>query len=78
PKSALSSRVVLVRAAGGDDSRETDQPYRDLYADPDLGWRHHVQGTLEVVDVAGGHAGMLTEKHIASLAGEFVRLLEPV
>jgi FkbH-like protein len=76
PTETLASRVVLLRAAKGEDGHSADQPYRELYADPELGWRDHVAGELEVIDVAGGHAGMLTEKHVASLAGELLRLLK--
>lgn len=56
--------VLLVRASQGDDA---DTPYKDIYRDDDLGWRQ-VAGNLALADVAGGHASMLQESHVDSLA----------
>ena len=60
--------VLLVRASVGEGA---DTPYRDLYRDDDFGWRR-VADRLEVVDVEGGHASMLQEHAIDSLAGVLI------
>ena len=56
--------ILLVRASVGEGA---DTPYRELYRDDDFGWRR-VAARLEVVDVNGGHASMLQEQEIDSLA----------
>ena len=56
--------VLLVRASQGEDA---DTPYKDIYRDEDFGWRQ-VAGQLTLADVAGGHASMLQETHVDSLA----------
>ena len=60
--SAISA--VLLRATAGSGN---DIPYREVFADPTLGWAG-VARDLVVVDVAGGHASMLQEPQAASLA----------
>lgn len=57
-------RVLLVRASQGQDA---DTPYRQIYRDDDFGWGR-VAGRLTLADVAGGHASMLQEAHVDSLA----------
>ena len=56
--------VLLVRASQGEDA---DTPYKDIYQDDDFGWRQ-VAGQLTLANVAGGHASMLQETHVESLA----------
>jgi FkbH-like protein len=56
--------VLLVRASQGADA---DTPYRDIYSGDDFGWRN-VAGQLAMADVAGGHASMLQQAHVDSLA----------
>ena len=56
--------VLLVRASQGADA---DTPYRDIYSGDDFGWRN-VAGQLALADVAGGHASMLQQAHVDSLA----------
>jgi FkbH-like protein len=56
--------VLLVRASQGEDA---DTPYKDIYQDDDFGWRQ-VAGQLTLANVAGGHASMLQEAHVDSLA----------
>jgi len=63
PPSAISA--VLLRASAGTGN---DMPYREVFADPTLGWAD-VARDLVVVDVEGGHASMLQEPQAASLAG---------
>jgi FkbH-like protein len=62
PPSAVSA--VLLRATAGSGN---DIPYREVFADPTLGWAD-VARDLVVVDVEGGHASMLQEPQAASLA----------
>lgn len=62
PPAAVS--VVLLRATAGSGN---DIPYREVFADPTLGWAGVVRD-LVVVDVEGGHASMLQEPQAASLA----------
>ena len=56
--------VLLVRASQGVDA---DTPYRDIYSAEDFGWGA-VAGQLILADVAGGHASMLQQAHVDSLA----------
>ena len=62
PQPAISA--VLLRATAGSGN---DIPYREVFADPTLGWAG-VARDLVVVDVEGGHASMLQEPQAASLA----------
>ncbi|HEY8977223.1 MAG TPA: HAD-IIIC family phosphatase [Burkholderiaceae bacterium] len=62
PPSAISA--VLLRATAGSGN---DIPYREVFADPTLGWAG-VARDLVVVDVEGGHASMLQEPQAAALA----------
>lgn len=73
PGVARRSRIVLFRATGGGPD---DVAYRELCVDPSLGWNAHVEGGIEVFDVAGGHAGMLTEPDVRSVAAALGRILE--
>jgi FkbH-like protein len=56
--------VILVRARNGAGG---DTPYREIYADDALGWGALAQN-LTVLDVNGGHASMLQEAFVESLA----------
>ncbi len=56
--------VLLVRASCGS---EDDTPYKDIYRDDDFGWCK-VASQLTLASVAGGHASMLQESHVESLA----------
>jgi FkbH-like protein len=57
-------KVLLVRASSG---LEDDKPYREVYLDDTFGWRK-IAPQLDVVDVDGGHASMLQEPNVVSLA----------
>lgn len=59
--------VALFRATQGNGSTG-DVPFRDVYADPDLGWQKRVRHHVEVVDVPGGHSSALQEPHVDALA----------
>lgn len=63
--------VLLIRASQGVDA---DTPYRDIYSGEDFGWRA-VAGQLMLADVAGGHASMLQQAHVDSLASALLARL---
>ena len=63
--------VLLIRASQGVDA---DTPYRDIYSGEDFGWRA-VAGQLMLADVAGGHASMLQQAHVDSLASSLLAQL---
>jgi FkbH-like protein len=63
--------VLLVRASHGKDD---DTPYKDIYQDDDFGWRQ-VAGRLTLANVAGGHASMLQDAHVDSLAAVLLAYL---
>ena len=56
--------ALLIRATAGSGN---DMPYVQVFKDPALGWAGVVRD-LAVVDVDGGHASMLQEPQVASLA----------
>lgn len=56
--------VFVYKATDGD---ADDEAYRFLYADEDLGWSR-VCSKVKVVDVSGGHGGMLQEQHVEEVA----------
>lgn len=64
PKPLDGAGVVLVRALTGEAG---DVPYREVFADETFGWSGIVKD-LAVADVEGGHASMLQEKFVDSLA----------
>ena len=69
PPTLASVPVLLVRASAGVGD---DTPYREIYRDEDLGWRAVAQ-QLELVNVRGGHASMLQEQFVDSLACEIAK-----
>jgi thioesterase domain-containing protein len=64
PNQMVIAPIVLVRARAGEGG---DTPYRQIYADETLGWGGLARD-LDVVDVDGGHASMLHEHFVDSLA----------
>lgn len=62
-----SGDVVVFRGLQGDGS-QADEPYKDIYSDPQLGWGPRVDGAVSVIDVPGGHTSMLQEPHVGVLA----------
>jgi len=65
PRRALRHEIVLFRASEGEGA---DEPYRNIYRDPLLGWnRRSLQGARGY-DVPGGHGSMLQEPHVAVIA----------
>lgn len=76
PKPLSNSGVLLVRARAGEDSDVADIPYREIYASDELGWDDLISD-VGMVDVEGGHASMLQEPFIGSLAAALIpRVLE--
>ena len=71
PKPLFGAGVLLARALSGDGG---DVPYREVYADETFGWGSIVQD-LAVADVEGGHASMLQEKFVESLASVLISKL---
>jgi thioesterase domain-containing protein len=66
--------ALLIRATEGSGN---DVPYVQVFKDADLGWGAVVRD-LVVVDVDGGHAGMLQEPHAASLVAALLpHVVEP-
>lgn len=66
PQPLRGAGTLLLRAREGL-GEPTDTPYRLLYADETLGWSAVVPD-LEVIDAEGGHASMLQEPQVISLA----------
>jgi FkbH-like protein len=64
PPALTDVPVLLLRATQGEDA---DTPYKAIYRDDDFGWAR-VAGMLTLADVAGGHASMLQDHHVDSLA----------
>jgi thioesterase domain-containing protein len=65
PRHVVRDEIVLYRATGGTGD---DEAYKELYADPMLGWQKRTLAGVRVIDVAGGHGSMLEEPHVAALA----------
>lgn len=61
--------VVLFRATQEIDATG-DIPFREIYADPLLGWQCRVEKPVTAIDVPGGHSSALQEPHVATLARE--------
>jgi FkbH-like protein len=71
PSSQLDASVLLVRAGGDGLEHAGDEPFHRIFREPLLGWACRVVDgprSIEVVDVPGGHGGMLQEPHVASIA----------
>jgi thioesterase domain-containing protein len=61
------AEVVLFRATQGTGG-VGDVPFKEIYADPVLGWGPRVNGPVHVVDVPGGHSSALQEPNVEELA----------
>jgi len=64
PKTLSNATVVLIRAKTGEGD---DTPYRNIYLDETFGW-NGIANSLTIVDVEGGHATMLEERFVDSIA----------
>lgn len=65
PDTSFTGELLLFCATAG---TEADQPYRELYADPVLGWAIRTPRKVQVHEVPGGHSSMLQEPHVQTLA----------
>jgi thioesterase domain-containing protein/acyl carrier protein len=50
----------------------------DVQLDPDYGWRRHVGERLQIVQVAGGHLGIIQPPNVADLGRRAQGYLEPL
>lgn len=73
PRVFHGQRVLLTRATSGEGG---DRPFKELFAEVDLGWQRYLRWPLTIVDVDGGHASMLQTPHVDSLA-QAIRALLP-
>ncbi len=72
PAGQLDAPVLLIRAGGDGLEHPGDEPLARIYKEPQLGWANRVLDgpeSIVVVDVPGGHGGMLQEPHVAAIAG---------
>jgi amino acid adenylation domain-containing protein len=65
PRHVVRDEIVLYRAMGGTGD---DEAYKELYADPMLGWQKRTSAGVRVIDVDGGHGSMLEEPNVAAVA----------
>jgi amino acid adenylation domain-containing protein len=72
PSPARIEHAVLVKAT---DVGLTDQALSEQFDDPLLGWGSYIDGRLEAVDSPGGHASMLQEPFVASVAEVLCKIL---
>jgi thioesterase domain-containing protein len=63
----LQGNVVLFRATKGRGDL-ADEPVIEMHDDPMLGWEPRVAGPIDTVDVPGGHASMLQEPNVRTVA----------
>ncbi len=71
PSTRLDAPVLLVRAGADGGDYRADDPLIAIFRDPLLGWGGRVAGgpgSIEVVDVPGGHGGMLQEANVGAIA----------
>ena len=73
PSPLDSGRVLLIRAT---EEVDGDVPYRLIYAEPDLSWQRYIALPLTSADVPGGHASMLQEGYVDSLAAVIVSFVD--
>lgn len=72
PRARLRGPVVLFRATHGTGG---DEPFVQLYADPQLGWAERIERALAIHEMPGGHASMLQEPHVKAMAERMSELL---
>jgi len=65
PQHKVREEIVLFRATSGEGIEE---PYRERYADPDLGWSSRTAKRVHIIDVPGGHGSMLQEPNVEVVA----------
>ena len=65
PADLFSGNLALFRATQGEGN---DEPYKERYEDPLLGWGRRAMRDIVVHDVPGGHSSMLQEPNVQVLA----------
>jgi thioesterase domain-containing protein/acyl carrier protein len=65
PRAATRHEIVLYRATSG---QGADEPYVQLFEDPDLGWKKRSAAGVVAIDVPGGHSSMLQEPNVSAIA----------
>ncbi len=80
PARLCRSRLILFRATEKlitDLPGIDDEPFRNLYSDPLLGWGSRSVQPVQVFDVPGGHSSMLQEPQVQILAEKMQACLQP-
>jgi amino acid adenylation domain-containing protein len=67
--------VVLVKATEVVPGVRDDEPAKDSYVEPLLGWEAFVPQGIRVLDVSGGHTSMLQEPYVEDLSTKLRPLL---
>ncbi len=65
PKSPVDGELLLLRATSG---TGIDEPFRNRYTEPLMGWDRRATGKVRAFDVPGGHSSMLQEPHVRVVA----------
>ena len=63
----FEGELLLFRATAGNGDFG-DEPYKNLYTDPLLGWGERVRGQVHRLDIGGGHYSMFQEPHVRAVA----------
>jgi FkbH-like protein len=64
--------ILLFRATSG---QGVDQPFKEIYLDPLLGWSEQVSGIVHVIDIPGGHSSILQEPNVDKMREELENYL---
>ncbi|HEY4069415.1 MAG TPA: amino acid adenylation domain-containing protein [Burkholderiaceae bacterium] len=67
--------MLLFRASAGNGDIG-DEPFKNLYTDPLLGWGPRVTGSVVSFDIGGGHYSMLQEPNVRTLAAHVQRRID--
>jgi aspartate racemase len=65
PSQQFVGSLLLFRATQG---QEDDQPYQEIYNQPDLGWGPCSTQAVSIYDVPGGHSSLLRLPHVQAIA----------
>jgi FkbH-like protein len=75
PRCDYPGELLLLRATQGEGD---DEPHRQKYVDPLLGWGQRTVKGVAVYDVAGGHASMLQEPAVEDMAQRICAYIDQV
>lgn len=70
PRGMFSGGDVVLFRATQNTGIAGDQPARELFVDPLLGWQQRVQTPVIAVDVPGGHSSALQMPFVTTLSKE--------